>query len=246
MINIIIYEDNEEMQSLYQEIIHSFFKERKQKIKFYIFDHYIKDLEKKLCLIPGKKIFILDIEVPGKSGLDFARTVRDYGDWTSPLIMLTNYEYFKHTSYTSKVLMLDFISKQEQIKKRLYETLEIVSNIFYPNSSYTFQYNGELYHIPHDDILYFEKDLNNNYTFLCTKDASYQLKESITQINKKIENNPKFFKTHRSCIVNINNIQYLDDKKNMICFGKYSTQLLTKDKKDMLRRKLGKAQILIK
>lgn len=246
MVNIIIYEDNIETQSLYQKIIHSFFKERKQKIKFYIFDHYIKDLETKLCLIPGKKIFILDVEVPGKSGLDLAKSIRNHGDWISPLIVITSYEYLKNTSYTSKVLMLDFISKREQIEKRLLETLETVSNMIEPNHSYTFQYNGKLFHIPYDEILYFEKDLNENYTFLYTKETSYQIKESIIQINKNLEYHPSFFKTHRSCIVNINNIKYLDDKNNTIYLGKYSTQLLTKEKKEILKRELKKINILVK
>ncbi len=238
MINIIIYEDEEKMQSFYQETISLFFKERKQKIKFYWFHHYTNGLEKTINLIPGKKIFILDIDVPGKSGLDLARMIRKLGDWVSPLIIVTGYEYLKNTSYTNKILMLDFITKNENIKKRLWETLEVVSTIIHPNDSYTFQYNGNLYHIPYEDILYFEKNLNDNYTSLFTKSGSYQLKESIVHIERKLENHPSFFKTHRSCIVNIDNIERFDDENNMICLGKYTIKLLTKQKKELLKQKL--------
>lgn len=238
MINIIIYEDDENMQLQYQETISSFFKERKQKIKFYWFNHYTKGLEKTINSIPKKKIFILDIDVPGKSGLDLARMIRNLGDWISPLIIITSYQYLQNTSYTSKMLMLDFISKKENIRKRLWETLKIITNIMQPNDSYTFQYNGSLYHIPYRKILYFEKKLNDNYTSLFTVNNSYQLKESIVQIEKKLENHPSFFKTNRSCIVNIHNIEYLEEQKNIIHLGKYTIKLLTKEKKELLKQRL--------
>ena len=244
MINVIIYEDNEKMQILYQETIHSFFKKRKKNVKFHVFNHYIKDLETKVCEIPGVKIFILDIEVPGKSGLDLARIIRSKGDWTSPLIVVTSYEHLKNTGFTSKVLMLDFISKKENLEKRLIESLEVACDIIPINDSYTFQYNGELYHVGFDDILYFEKDLNDNYTFLFTKDASYKIKESIIQIGKKFEDNQQFLKTHRSCIINIHNVDYLNLKTNTIYFGKYHTTLLTKGNKEILKKSLKSNQII--
>ena len=238
MINIIIYEDNEEMQKLYQEVVRSFFQSQKIKIKFYIFSSYIRNLEKKLASIPGKKLFILDIEVPGKSGLDLARTIRNEGDWMSPLMVITSYENLKSTGFTSKLLMLDFISKRENIRKRLWEALETVYDILHMKDTYTFQYNGKLFHVPFDDILYFEKDLNDNYTFLYTEDFAYKIKESITQIGKKLEQHSMFLKVHRSCIVNINQISMLNLKEKRIYLGKYSTNLITKECRDFLKKKL--------
>lgn len=244
MINVIIYEDNEKMQAVYQEIAHSFFRKRNQKVKFHIFNRYIKNLESKFCEIPGMKIFILDIEVPGKSGLDLARIIRSKGDWMSPLIIVTSYEHLKNTGFTSKVLMLDFISKREQLEKRLNESLEVACNIIPINDSYTFQYNGELYHVSFDNILYFEKDLNDNYPFLYTKKDSYKIKESIIQIGKKLENNQQFLKTHRSCIVNIHNVDHINLKTNTIYLGKYCTALLTKENKERLKKELKNNQII--
>lgn len=244
MINIIIYEDNEKMQDLYQETIYNFFTKRNQRIKFHIFNHYIKDLETKVFEIPGTKIFILDIEVPGKSGLDLARIIRSKGDWISPLIVVTSYEHLKNTGFTSKVLMLDFISKKENLKKRLNESLDVACDIISLNDSYTFQYNGELYHVNFDSILYFEKDLNDNYTFLYTKDDSYKIKESITQIEKKLKDNKQFLKIHRSCIINIHNVDHIDLKTNTIYLGEHYTNLITKESKEILKKRLSSYQII--
>lgn len=243
MINVIIYEDDEEMQILYQRVIHRFFSTRKRKIKFHIFPFYTRNLENKFHKITGKKIFILDIEVPGKSGLDLARSIRYNGDWMSPLIVITNYEYLKITGFTSKILMLDFISKRENIEKRLKESLETSYDILQLKDCYTFQYSGELFHIPFVDILYFEKDLNDNYTFLYTEANSYKIKENITQIEKKLVHNPNFLKVHRSCIVNVQRISSFLPKEKRIYFGIRSTNLIARENVELLKKSLNSTQI---
>lgn len=239
MINCIIYEDNEKMQNLYQKIIKDYFDKIEIQVKFYIFDKYHKNLEKKLANINGNKFYILDIEVPGKSGLDLARGIRNGGDWESQLIIITNYEYLKNTSFTCKMLMLDFISKKDNLKKRLCESLIIVNDITNTCDNYTFQYNGELHHVNYQNILSFEKDLNDNYTFLYTNDKSYRIKDSITNIEKELLKNRCFFKIHRSCIINVNNITDFDLKNNILYLGDYSTNLLTKESRELLRKRLN-------
>ncbi len=244
MTSIIIYEDDTEMQKLYQEVIKNFFNKRNKKEKFYIFSSYTKKLEEKFLKIPDKKIFILDIEVPGKSGLDLARNIRSQGDWMSPLIMITNYDNLKKSGFTSKILMLDFISKKENIALRLQDSLEIAYKMICKKETYTFQYNGELFHIPFEEILYFEKDLNDNYTFLYTDNSIYKIKESIIQISNHLNYYPDFFKINRSCIVNIKKIHEFNLKENYISFGKYSTHLFNKKSKELLRKKLKSYQII--
>ncbi len=236
MINIIIYEDSRNMQDLYKKALNRYFKSKKQDIKLYIFDHYNKNLETKFRNISGKKIYIMDIEVPGKSGLDLARNIRESGDWMSPLIVITSYSYLRNTGFTSKVLMLDFICKREPVEKRLIETLDIIYGIVNDFNNYTFQYNGEVFHVHYDDVCYFEKDLNDNYTFLYTKYNSYKINESIIQIGKKLEDDPHFFKIHRSCIINLDNINYLDWNNSVIRVGQYDVKLLTEHRKNKLKR----------
>lgn len=239
MISCIIYEDNEDMRVLYKEIVKAFFVSKGIKISFYTFSKYQKGLEDKLCDLPGKKIFILDIEVPGKSGLDLARIIRASGDWLSPLIVVTSYEHLKSTGFTSKMLMLDFISKKENLRNRLYESLITAENIFNNDNDYTFQYNGELHHVDYQDILCFEKDLNDNYTFLYTKNKKYKIKESIVKIEKDLLQDNRFFKVHRSCIINIDNITNFDYKNNILYLGDYSTNLLSKENRDSLRKRIN-------
>lgn len=232
--NFIIYEDNLDMQDTYKMVINSLFSTNNEKPNIYIFNKYRVGLEKEMNAIKGKNIYILDIEVPGKSGLDLARMIRSNGDWLSPLIVITSYEHLKNTGFTSKVLMLDFISKRNNMKKYLRESLLVAYNIIHSNDAFTFQYNGELYHISFDEILYFEKDLNDNYTFLVTKNELYKIKDSIVNIYRQLEYNINFMRIHRSCIVNLDNIDKMDTSTNTIYFGNKQTCLLAREKRSDL------------
>lgn len=244
MINFIIYEDNVDMQNTYKEVIKEFFHKKSETIRLYVFDRYRHDLEDKLNELEGSKIYILDIEVPGKSGLDLARTIRSSGDWLSPFIVVTAYEHLKNTGFTSKVLMLDFISKKRNIKNQLNQSLMIAYNIVCSNKSFTFQYDGELYHVPYEEILYFEKDLNDNYTFLITRDNLFKIKNSIINIERKLDGNHNFMRIHRSCIVNLDAIDKLDVPSNTIYFGNKQTCLLAREKKNALIHRLDSDKVI--
>ena len=45
-----------------------------------------------------------------------------------------------------------YVGSAINLKERLKETLDIVDNIIDENISYTFQYNGELYHINYQEL----------------------------------------------------------------------------------------------
>lgn len=243
MINCIIYEDNEKMQNLYESIVKNFYNNKNQEVIFYKFNKYDKNLEKKLSNIKENKIYILDIEVPEKSGLDLARSIRNSGDWNSPLIIITSYDHLKNTSFTSKMLMLDFISKKENIKEHLTETLELINNIVEENNSYVFQYNGKINNIDFKNILYFEKNLNDNCTSLYTNNEIYIVKENLMQINKNIKNVKNFLKINRSCIVNLHNIDYFDINNEIIYFKNSLYNISIKENSELLIANLEQNQI---
>jgi DNA-binding LytR/AlgR family response regulator len=140
--------------------------------------------------------------------------------------------------------MLDFIWKKENIEEKLNNSIKVAYDVINSQNSYTFQYDGEMYHISFNDIYYFEKDLNDNYTFLYTENFVYKIKESIAHIEKKLDYNPMFLKIHRSCIVNIEHIDNLDLRKNIINIGKYSTNLISKESINLLKKKLNEDQII--
>ena len=152
--NFIIYEDEKEYIEKYKNIIRKLLGPTDLNYKMIEIKEYNEYNKKIINKIEGNKIYILDIEVTGKNGLELARNIRKTGDWTSPIIIVTSHDEFKHVGYTAKILMLNFISKQENLEMQLIETLKVALEINMSNKALCYTNKGESYRIPYKDILY--------------------------------------------------------------------------------------------
>lgn len=238
MVNFVLYEDAKAMREKYKKVIFKLIGNNNNNYKIIEIDKYDLETEEKLNSIDGNKIYLLDVEVPGKSGLDLARQIRNSGDWSSQIIVITSHEQYSNIGYTSKLLMLDFISKYSDIDKELREALEVALGIFNTQKSLSFSLNGELYQIPYSQILYIEKSLNNNNCKIITSDGEYFARDTIQHLEKALANDQRFMKTHRSCIVNLNNVTSVDLVNNTIFFPNKQTELLARNKKKELKERL--------
>ena len=238
MINFVLYEDGKEMRERYKKIILKLIGPNNNNFKIIEIDKYNQEAEKKLSNIVGNKIYLLDVEVPGKSGLDLARKIRNDRDWDSQIIVITSHEQYSNIGYTSKLLMLDFISKYSNIEKELKETLGVAVGIFTKQKSITFTLNGELYKIPYNQILYIEKSLNNNNCKIVTNDGEYFTRDTIQHLEEILSNDQRFMKTHISCIVNLSNVSSIDLANNIIFFPNKQIDLIARNKKRELKERL--------
>lgn len=236
--NFIIYEDEKEYSTRYINVIHKLLGTTNLNYEITEINEYNEKSEKLLKEIDGNKTYILDIEVAGKNGLELARKIRKTGDWTSPIIIATSHEEFKNVGYTGKILMLNFISKNGPLERDLSETLEVALEINMANKSLRYTNKGELYYISHQDILYIEKSLNDNTSNIVTKNHTYNIRKTIKELEEDLSNDIHFLKTHRSCIVNLTNIKYIDFENNIISFGKKETDLLSRSNKKALKERL--------
>ncbi len=243
MINFIIYEDNKAWQEHYRKAILNVIGQKEDKYHIIVIDKYSKEAKRKIENLIGKNIFLLDMEVPGKSGLDLAREIRNTGDWTSQMIMVTSHNCFKEEGFTSKILMLDFIDKSENIEENIRSAIVVALRIHSHYKSFNFMYNNELYQLPFQDILYFEKELNNNYTSIFTKNDKYKIKQSIKNIECELRTAPCFLKTHQSCIVNLKNITHVDFSTSTITFPNHEIHLLARNKKKELKEKMERGDL---
>lgn len=236
--NFVIYEDQSEYAEKYKGVIHKLLGPTTMNYEVVEINKYDEKTSKQIEKIEGNKVYILDIEVPGKTGLDLARDIRKFGDWTSPIIIVTSHDEFKNVGYTAKILMLNFISKRDHIEKELYETLEVALEINMTNKALRYTSKGELYYIPHQDILYIEKSLNDNISNVVTKNNIYTIRRTIKELEQDLVEDVNFFKTHRSCIVNLKNIKHIDFENNVISFIDKEIYLLSRSYKKMLKERL--------
>lgn len=236
--NFIIYEDENKYIEKYKKIIYKLLGPLDLDYKIIEIKEYNENSKEIINNTEGSKIYILDIEVAGKNGLDLARKIRKTGDWNSPIIIVTSHEEFKNVGYTAKILMLNFISKCKELENQLIETLKVALEINLSNKSLCYTNKGETYRIPYKDILYIEKSLNDNICNIITKNNNYFIRKTIIELEKILSDDIAFIKTHRSCIVNIRNITSVDFEKNTIFFENNKINLISRTQKRKLKERM--------
>lgn len=236
--NFVIYEDCKEYVAKYKNVINKLLGVTTLNYKIIEINEYNEKVKESLNKIEGNKIYILDIEVSGMTGLELARKIRKTGDWTSPIIIVTSHDEFKHVGYTAKILMLNFITKNEELEKDLSETLEVALEINMSKKSLCYTSKGDLYYIPYHDILYIEKSLNDNNCNVVTINNVYNIRKTIIDLEDKLSDDINFIKTHRSCIINLKNIKYIDFENNIIAFANKEIYLLARAHKKKLKERM--------
>ena len=230
MINFIIYEPNQMIRDQYEMIILSFVGMREE--RFRVFDYLDYDSFKST-----NNIYIIsDSDIA--NALKIVSNIRDKGDWKSQIIVISKLRNSNLKLLMNKLLVLDYIDINNDYRNSLKEDLYIAYNILIRNKTLNFSLNSEINKIKYSNILYIEKNNNQNYCTIHTIDNDYIIKETITSLEKKLD--PTFFmKIHRSCIVNLYNIEQYNYYENVIYFiNGDQTDLISRDKKQILKGRL--------
>lgn len=238
MLNFIIYEKSEKLRDRYFSVIDKFIGESKIAYEIIEIKKYTKEEILKLKGIDGSKIYLLDVEMPLKSGLDFAKEIRETGDWESQLIMVTSHENLRNYDYQRKILMLAFVSKLFDLEEQLLESIRIAHKILTSRESLKFQKNNEFYSIPFNEVLFIEKEQEEVYCHIETKEEKYITNKTLTGFNNLLKCDPRFIRTHRNYIINTYNIRYVDFDDLVVKFDNDKIAFVSKNYKKKLKDKL--------
>lgn len=237
--NFIIYEDIKKYTDIYKKIIFKLMESNNINYNIIEIAKYNKTTKKQISELKGNKIYLLDIEVPGKTGIELAREIRTTGDWTSPIIIISNHNEFKTVGYIRNILILDFISKQRDFEKSLFETLITAKEILLAKETFSFREKGELFQIPLSEILYIEKSLNDNLSNIVTENKIYKIRSTIQKLESVLNETNDFVKTHRSYLVNLKNIRRVNFEEGEIIFLNDKIALLSRANKKKLKDKIN-------
>ena len=230
MINFIIHETNAKTKHEYELTVLNFVGIREEKFK--IFDYFdCNDIN------DSNNIYI--ISNPSiKNALRIVSSIRAKGDWESQIIVMSNLKSNDLNLLINKLLILDYIDINSNYSNRLKQDLYIAYKILTKEKTLNFCLNSEVNKIPYNKILYIEKNNNQNYCTIFTTESQYVIKETITNLENKLDS-ACFMKTHRSCIVNLHNIEHYNFSKNIISFtnGK-EIDLISRDKRQVLKSRL--------
>ena len=231
MIKFIICEDNlDTLERTSQTVTKSMMK-YDMEYKVYKFPKYTNELKKLINENGDVKIYILDVELPGISGLEIASEIREDDD--DSIII------FADDIFYSRLSAIDYIPKQQRYQERLQDTIKHIMTKIYRNKCLVYSFNHVYNRLLLKEIDYVEKSPEQNKCIIhLTNGKEKYIVSSLTKLEEEFK--PLFFKTHKSCIVNLSNIKYIEFSKYIIHFksGK-STDLLTISARKELKEYVG-------
>lgn len=145
MINFVIYENELELKNCYEMIILNILGNKQENFK--IIDYlgeYQKNCDRNIYILSSKDIF---------ETLDIAKKIRDSGDWTSQIIIISNLEKEDNSIFSNRLLILDYIDYNDNINDTLKRAICVAYKILTKNKTLNFRFNGETYRIPYQNIL---------------------------------------------------------------------------------------------
>ena len=215
MINFIICDDNKKDRQRVAEIVDKFMMKNKLCYEKHFFNDYddafLQVVQSKLSF----KIYILDIEMPTRSGIDVARIIRNH-DINSLLIFLTGHNELTETVVRNDFLFLSFINKFDNCEERLKKSLNDCMKLLGTKKYLRFKDGGALYTLVYDDILYITRDSIDRKSIIVTDYSEFKVGISLNEIEEMLCGN--FIRTHRSCIVNGNRAILIDKGRKIIKF----------------------------
>lgn len=164
------------------------------------------------------KILFLDIQMPGKNGIEVARELQlkksliNYDNQNLPLIIFCT-AYDQHAYKAFQVDAIDYILKPvdeniiEKVLKKIltnhHKNLESTDKNITVNSS------GLDINIPIKEVLYFKADMK--YISVITSKKEFLINDTLLNLENKF---PEFIKIHRSYLINPNFISKFYKKDN--------------------------------
>lgn len=164
---------------------------------------------------PDIELLLLDIEMPGMSGLELIETI----PYLPQIIFTTGnkeyaYEAFEYdvTDFLKKPINFDRFQKSITKVNDLKERRNAVTSASALHEFYI-KSDGKLIRLAYDAILYFENV--GDYIKVITTQGNYIIHGSLKSIDQKISN-PRFIKVHRSYIVNMSKIKDIENNTLVI------------------------------
>ena len=129
--------------------------------------------------------------------------------------------------------MIDLL-KEEEICRLKYDVRYIYNSTLTRKKILTVIFDSQIYNLQYEDILYIEKERNSKRSIIHTKTDIVYTTKTLTDLEDLLDE--RFFRTHQSAIVNLDNVKMIDPSKNYLLFiGDEKCFYLSRDKKKKLK-----------
>ena len=166
-------------------------------------------------------IYFLDIDLgEDMTGLTLAQEIRKY-DPRGFIIFVTTHSEMSYMTFIYKLEALDFILKDnsEELGRRVYECILKANQRFASvnnkvQANFSVKVNEKIFTVDYDEILFFETSMNVHKIILHCKNRQMEFLGKIKDIEKEVDE--RFYRCHRSFLVNKDNIREIDFQNRVI------------------------------
>jgi two-component system response regulator AlgR len=146
-------------------------------------------------------IVLLDVQMPGASGLELAAQFAQQVDRAPLVIFITAYENFAVRAF--EVQAIDYLLKPVRATRlaqalgRAVRKLAMVATPSAARSSFAVQVRERVLLVPLDEVLYLKAE--SKYVTVRTLDHAYLIEESLLSLEQEL--NASFLRVHRNALV---------------------------------------------
>ncbi len=220
MLNYIICDNNKQIVENVSGIIDTLMMKNNTDYRISKFYDYDDTFMKQMNTKGHNKIYVLDIEVNDKSGIDIARKIREK-DLHSAIIFLTSHGELAEYVVYNVISPLGFISKFDNYEEKLKRLINIAMQQLGTRSLLRFETAKMAYQIPLHDILYITHDSVDRKSIIVTEYTEFRVNKTLSEIFKQLSSQFKY--SHRACIVNMERITKVDTKNKLLVFDNGQT-----------------------
>lgn len=201
MINFIVCEDNKIILQKNIDIINKVMFNNNLNYRIYPFSSYNDDLKKIIKSSEDKKIYILDIELDNKSGIEIAREIRKEDLDSFIVISTAHTEYLPYT-LKSKLLIFDFVSKFDDYESNVSRVINNILDEYPETKKLVIKLGKTITEINFDDIISLKYDSRVRKTVIKTNTRDYEVNKPLISLTKDLDQ--RFQKQDNGIIINTN------------------------------------------
>jgi len=215
MLNFVICDDHPKIiKKVTNEIDKTMFNQDFDYEKHCFFDYDDKFFAKIKKLV-GYKIYILDISVKTKTGIEAAKIIRKH-DLNGVIIFLTAYEEKGLEVLKNEFQILTFIVKDSEylikLKSAILKSLKLLDCQKYLK----FSAKGINYQLLESEILYIYRETLPRKSVIVTEQTKFFINKPLQFFENLLTEN--FVKSHRACLVNKKRVSACNQRKKLIVF----------------------------
>ena len=227
MINFIICDDNEFFLMDICKVVDDFCNKKNINYKIYPFKSYNFEFTKIMDEELDNKVYILDIETPSGNGIDMAKKIRNK-DLNSFLIFISSYtEKYMRKVARSDTMIIGYISKRKDYEEELIKRLKKIFKLGFQKNIIRFKDQGIIYTFDMRSIYYIKADSKKRRSIIYSQNGITEVRITLKKLKQILDY--RFEYSHRGCIINHEQVIYIDTVVKVIKFKSGMTINLLSD-----------------